>query len=156
MYHTSSYSFCLLDFQIQKRIVSADHIRGNAVIVAIEIKFLRNMYNLIYMKKHHIFICYPCISFISDLGIFSSVSRFTFEEYEGNSAAAVGLKGMFTILFFFINILCFLSFIQSQLSFDFFFLIFFQLATNSILFSSSNTQFYESRFFFYMLFEYFF
>ena len=35
----------------------------------------------------------------SDLGLFSSVSRFTFEEYEGNSAAAVGLKGMFTILF---------------------------------------------------------
>ena len=36
---------------------------------------------------------------ISDLGIFSSVFRFTFEEYEGNSAAAVGLKGMFIVYY---------------------------------------------------------
>lgn len=43
---------------------------------------------------------------------FSSVSRFTFEEYEGNTATAVGLKGRFTILFS----KCFIIFCLSSIS----------------------------------------
>ena len=71
----------------------------------IKIKFLfwRNVCNLIYVyeKASYIYLLVSLyfLYIASDLGLFSSVSRFTFEEYEGNSAAAVGLKGMFTILF---------------------------------------------------------
>ena len=82
------------------------------------------MYNLIYMKKHHIFICYRCISFTSDLWILSSVSRFTFEEYEGNSAAAVGLKGMYTLIFFFLKVLCIFVSHPKRIVFGYFFYFF--------------------------------